>query len=130
MQGAERAAVRALQAIGNAAARRLRTAKTIKLFFDVPLVHKSRVSLSQIAFAEFVIWELPHATVTSSRQYKYRLAYVVNNQCVIRYDNEIYKGDHRHYGTTETPYQFQTLEQLIIDFYFDVERSNHENGYS
>jgi len=37
MQGAKRAAVRALQAVGNAAARRLRTAKTVKLFFDVAL---------------------------------------------------------------------------------------------
>lgn len=93
------------------------------------LVHKSRVNLSQNAFAEFVIWKLPQAARASSHQYKYRLAYVVNNKCVVRYDNEIYKGDHRHYGTTETPYQFQTLEQLIIDFYFDVERWDNENSY-
>ena len=93
------------------------------------LVHKSRVSLSPQAFAEFVIWKLPYAASTCAHQYKYRLAYVVNNRCVVRYDNELSKGDHRHYGSTEIPYQFQTLEQLVIDFYLDVERWNHENSY-
>ena len=47
------------------------------------LVHKSRVNLSQNAFAEFVIWKLPQAARASSHQYKYRLAYVVNNKCVV-----------------------------------------------
>lgn len=93
------------------------------------LVHKSRVNLSQNAFAEFVIWKLPQAARASSHSYKYRLAYIVNKKCVVRYDNEFSKGDHCHYGTTQTPYQFQTLEQLIIDFYSDIERWNHENGY-
>lgn len=93
------------------------------------LVHKSRVNLSQSAFAEFVIWKLPQAVRASSHQYKYRLAYVVNKKCVVRYDNESSKGDHCHYGTTETRYLFQTVEQLIIDFYLDVERWNRENSY-
>jgi len=94
------------------------------------LIHKRRVSLSPRAFAEFVIWKLPGAIGSGAHQYKYRLAYVVDNKCVVRYDNEISKGDHRHYGSIESPYQFQTLDQLITDFYLDVERWNHENSYS
>lgn len=93
------------------------------------LIHKSRVNLSQNSFAEFVIWKLPQAARASSHQYKYRLAYVVDNKCVVRYDNELSKGDHCHYGTSEVPYQFQTLDQLILNFYVDVERWNHENSY-
>jgi ribosomal protein S8 len=92
------------------------------------LLHKSRVIVSPQAFAEFVIWKLPHAASTKAHAYKYRLAYVVNNKCVVRYDNELSKGDHRHYGSSELTYQFHSLEQLIIDFYLDVERWNHENS--
>ncbi len=32
----------------------------------------------------------------SSHGFKYRLAYVVDGVCVVRYDNEVDKGDHRH----------------------------------
>jgi hypothetical protein len=40
---------------------------------------------------------------------------------VMRYDNEAGKGDHRHIGGVETEYMFQSLEQLEIDFWRDVE---------
>ena len=36
---------------------------------------------------------------------KYRLAFVVEEACVVRYDNERSKGDHRHYGDTEESYR-------------------------
>ena len=93
------------------------------------LVHKGRVIMSSHAFAELVIWKLPHAARTHVHGHKYRLAYVVNNKCVVRYDNELSKGDHHHYGSSELTYQFRSLEQLIIDFYLDVDRWNHENSY-
>jgi hypothetical protein len=34
----------------------------------------------------------------SRHQYKYRLVLVVNDDCVLRYDNEAGKGDHKHVG--------------------------------
>lgn len=43
---------------------------------------------------------------------KYRLAYVVEGECVLRYDNEAGKGDHRHVGTNETPYAFVSIDKL------------------
>jgi hypothetical protein len=40
----------------------------------------------------------------------------VDGQCVLRYDNETGKGDHRHVQETETLYEFENLEVLQVDF--------------
>ncbi|MBK8676666.1 MAG: hypothetical protein IPN27_09860 [Cellvibrionales bacterium] len=64
----------------------------------------------------------------SRHRYKYRLAYVVNETCVLRYDNENGKGDHRHYGEIETNYVFTELAQLLTDFAADITRWNRENN--
>ncbi len=48
-------------------------------------------------------------------------------RCILRYDNETGKGDHVHYGEEdERPYQFSSLERLIMDFYADIERLSGE----
>jgi hypothetical protein len=47
---------------------------------------------------------------------------VCNDVCVLRYDNEAGKGDHRHLGEMESDYDFKSLEQLEIDFWRDVEQ--------
>ena len=39
---------------------------------------------------------------------------------MVAYDNEPGKGDHRHYGDREEPYEFDTPEKLIADFIADV----------
>lgn len=36
---------------------------------------------------------------------------------VIRYDNERGKGDHLHIKEEETPYRFETVKKLVLDFY-------------
>jgi hypothetical protein len=46
---------------------------------------------------------------------------------VLRYDNEVGKGDHGHYGTSERTYSFSTPEKLIADFQRDIARWNDEN---
>jgi hypothetical protein len=51
---------------------------------------------------------------------KYRLAYVVDGACVVRYDNEAGKGDHRHVGGRERAYRFRSLDVLQVDFWADV----------
>ena len=53
--------------------------------------------------------------------FKYRLALVVNGRCVLRYDNEAGKGDHRHVGENEIPYVFTTSQALLDDFWNDVD---------
>ena len=59
-----------------------------------------------------------------------RYTSVVNGTCVVRYDNESGKGDHRHFNTRERPYTFETPEQLIADFQADMARWNRENRHS
>ncbi len=92
----------------------------------VQLVH-TRIVYSEVAFAELVLWQVPKPVVGSSHGFKYRLAYVVRHVCVLRYDNEIGKGDHRHFGAKDSAYKFTTPDQLIIDFQGDIERWNNEN---
>jgi hypothetical protein len=81
-------------------------------------------------FAEYVVWLLPKPLPPSEHPYKYRLAYVKNRECVVRYDNERGKGDHRHFGSQERQYVFSTPRKLIADFEADIARWNSENSNS
>jgi len=87
----------------------------------------TRITCSETAFAELVLWWLPRPVEGSGHGFKYRLAYVVRGTYVLRYDNETGKGDHRHFGGTETAYRFTTPDQLLVDFQADLERWNDEN---
>ncbi len=87
----------------------------------------TRIPYSESSFAELVLWRLPQPAEGSAHRFKYRLAYVVRGECVLRYDNEVGKGDHRHVGGIESTYTFTTPEKLIADFQRDIERWNDEN---
>lgn len=89
-----------------------------------------RVVVAERAFVELVLWELAAPLTPCSHSYKYRLAYVVGGQCVVRYDNERGKGDHRHWAGQEAEYEFSDVDQLIVDFYADMKRWNDEHGDS
>jgi hypothetical protein len=91
------------------------------------LLFDQRVVVAETAFAELVLWEVPRPVRGSVHRYKYRLAVVADGQCVLRYDNEAGKGDHRHVGDVEKPYRFTTPEQLVADFFSDLERWLNEN---
>ena len=41
-------------------------------------------------------------------------------QRIVSYDNERGKGDHKHILNKEEPYEFVSVQQLIIDFKADV----------
>lgn len=69
-----------------------------------------------------VIWELDAPLDPCRHRYKYRLAYVVDGVCVVRYDNERGKGDHRHAEGREEPYAFTGIEALVRDFLSDIAR--------
>ncbi len=88
---------------------------------------RARIAFSESSFAELLLWRLPKPVEGSIHKYKYRLAYVVRGECVLRYDNEIGKGDHRHFGGEENAYAFTTPEQLVADFQKDIARWNYEN---
>ena len=95
----------------------------------VALVRR-RVVVAADAYVEVVIWRVPEPVRPSTHEFKYRLAYVVGDRCVLRYDNEREKGDHRHTELGEEPYIFSTPDQLMADFEADIERWNHEHGHT
>ena len=89
---------------------------------------RRRVVLAPDAFVEVAVSRVPKPVPPSMHGFKYRLAYIVAGECVLLYDNERNKGDHRHVGTVEAPYAFSTPDQLMADFNADISRWNHENG--
>ena len=60
------------------------------------LLLDERHVLAEDAFVELVVWRLPRPARGSKHRYKYRLALIEKGLCVLRYDNEPGKGDHRH----------------------------------
>ncbi|MEY2169792.1 MULTISPECIES: toxin-antitoxin system TumE family protein [unclassified Rhodanobacter] len=72
------------------------------------------------------IWALPEAGAERPHGLKYSLFCGDAEHCLVRYDNEAGKGDHRHYGDREEPYAFTTLEVLLEDFQADVIRLTQE----
>ncbi|KAA9129759.1 hypothetical protein F3N42_14575 [Marinihelvus fidelis] len=78
--------------------------------------------IDEASFVETSIVRLSKPLEGSDHPYKYSLALIVGGQCVLRYDNERGKGDHRHEGDIEQAYVFTTLSQLLSDFKSDVRR--------
>jgi hypothetical protein len=78
--------------------------------------------VTHAGFIEVVVWEIARPMSGSLQGFKYRLAYVVGGKCVLRYDNELGKGDHRHTVRKEKPYAFVSVDQLLDDFLADVAR--------
>jgi hypothetical protein len=89
-------------------------------------LHELRPALRR---ANSAFEEYSPAVKGSSHRFKYRLALIVDGECVLRYDNEAGKGDHRHVGTVETSYAFVTFDRLLADFWTDVDawRARHED---
>lgn len=95
-----------------------------------PLIN-DRIIFGEEDFAQIVVWKVAKPLVGSAHRYKYRLAYVVRDVCVLRYDNEAGKGDHRHWGDSETPITFVGVDGLLAAFMADIERWNdgHDDGH-
>ena len=87
-----------------------------------------RVPVAEQAFAEMVLWEVPEPLSGSKHRYKYRLAFVVAGKCVLRYDNESGKGDHKRVSGKEVKYRFVSADKLVADFFEDVKRRRDENS--
>jgi hypothetical protein len=69
---------------------------------------------------ELVIWKLAEATPDRPHGIKYRLYYGRGAKCLVRYDNESGKGDHRHILGREEPYEFVSVSKLRRDFESDI----------
>ena len=86
------------------------------------LLLDQRDQIAEDAFAELRMWRVPSPVPGSGHDLKYALAYVVAGVCVLRYDNEAGKGDHRHIGAVERAYRYTTAAQLLADFWNDVDQ--------
>jgi uncharacterized protein YwbE len=71
---------------------------------------------------QLAVWRLPAASPERPHGLKYRLYCGRDGRCLVRYDNETGKGDHRHIGEREEPYRFTSLPGLLADFRADVRR--------
>lgn len=88
------------------------------------LLFRSKYIYPDGSIREMVLWELPKKMPKSSHRFKYRLYYgLANGTCLVRYDNETAKGDHRHIADWEENYRFRDVETLVSDFLRDIENA-------
>ena len=92
---------------------------------NAELMLNERHIVSENAFVEMVVWRVASPVSGSHHSFRYRLAFVVDSRCVLRYDNETGKGDHKHVGEDEIPYFFTTSQALLNDFWNDVDNWRH-----
>jgi hypothetical protein len=80
------------------------------------LVIDRKVVFPEGDLLQMVIWRLPEADI----ERPYGLS---DGTCVVRYDNERGKGDHRHWDKYEESYRFVDIETLMADFLNDVAKA-------
>jgi hypothetical protein len=86
------------------------------------IIHRKKVD-EEGNITEMSIWKLPKTSIDRSHGIKYRCYFGDSfGRCIVRYDNESGKGDHKHVGKTEEPYMFDSVEKLMRDFITDIRR--------
>jgi len=91
------------------------------------LIYRERFIYSDGAMREMFLWQLPNKTPDRPHGFKYRLYYgLEDGTCIVRYDNEQGKGDHKHIKGQEEPYRFIDVETLVVDFLEDIEKTRRE----
>lgn len=84
-------------------------------------IRNRKLVLGKVAVEERV-WAVQQAVPGSAHGYKYSLSLIIDGKCVLRYDNERGKGDHRHFMDQESTYAFVSMERLMDDFQAEVQR--------
>jgi len=91
------------------------------------LVLHEKIVRDDGAIVELVVWQLPLATPDRPHALKYRLYFGRGGKCLVRYDNETGKGDHRHVSGRQTAYRFVSLARLRQDFESDMKKYGGED---
>lgn len=86
------------------------------------LITRYRNVFEDGSIVELVVWRVPTPVPPADHPFKYRLVYIENEKRVVGFDNERGKGDHKHIGEAEYPYQFATVDQLLEDFFAEVDK--------
>mgnify|MGYP000858758244 FL=1 len=74
------------------------------------LLYRAKRTTREGLIVEMVVWQLPEPTAERPHRLKYRLyCGRLDGTLVVRYDNETGKGDHRHYGDSESSYTLSIL---------------------
>jgi hypothetical protein len=90
------------------------------------LIYQDKIQLTNTEFMQMVIWHVEPPVNGSTHNYKYRFAYVKAGICLLRYDNEAGKGDHKHVGDKQQPITFTHLTALQRSFFNEVARLRGE----
>ena len=70
---------------------------------------------------EMIIWRLHKPDSGCRHQFKYRFFFgMEDGTCLVRYDNERGKGDHKHIEGAELPYLFRSLDATFADFLTEI----------
>jgi hypothetical protein len=85
------------------------------------LLFQQRIDYDDGGIVEMVIWRVTSPVVPSTHGLKYSLFHGRPGLREVGYDNERGKGDHRHFRGAETAYTFRSVEQLMTDFWSDVQ---------
>jgi Family of unknown function (DUF6516) len=91
------------------------------------LIYREKFIYSDGSIREMILWQLFKKTPDRPHQLKYRLYYgLEDGTCIVRYDNETGKGDHKHIKGIEKNYRFIDIEILVADFLEDIEKARSE----
>jgi hypothetical protein len=85
------------------------------------LLFHQRIDYDDGAIVEMVLWRVAVSVPPSTHGLKYSLFYGRPGVREVGYDNEHGKGDHRHFKGRQMSYAFSSVEQLMIDFWADVQ---------
>lgn len=92
------------------------------------LIYREKLIYENGGIREMVLWQLPGRTAQKPYGLKYRLYYgLPDGTCVVLYDNETGKKDHRHFRGQEKSYPFRGVEALVADFLEDIEKVRRES---
>lgn len=91
------------------------------------LLVRERIVYPDGALVEMVVWRVPSPVPPATHGFKYRLAYIVDGERIIGYDNERGKGDHRHFRGAETSYELVSIDELLADFVAEVEKERRSS---
>jgi len=91
------------------------------------LIYHEKFMYADGAVREMVLWQLPKKTYDRPYGLKYRLYYgLADGTCIVRYDNESGKGDHKHIKDQEEFYLFKDVETLVADFLEEIEKVRNQ----
>ena len=113
---------------GTYTARRISAVTTSHSTATRSLLLREKVVRPDGSLLEVVIWQLPESSPERPHGLKYRLYFGRDGRCIVRYDNEAGKSDHRHVRGREVPYRFVSVERLLADCKADVERHGGEDA--